>query len=183
MMKEGFLESATREFRRIKRTAEGAMEQLDEAQFFARLGDDDNPTALLVKHMAGNMKSRWTQFLTSDGEKPDRNRDGEFVLSDNDTREHLLGAWEQGWQCLFEMLAQLGEGDLAAEVRIRGESFSVLQAIARQLTHYAYHTGQIVLLARHFAGSRWKTLSVARGGSAAFNASPSPYLAEGAPEK
>ncbi len=120
--------------------------------------------------MAGNMRSRWTDFLATDGEKPDRNRDSEFELEPGDTREALLLRWETGWRCLFEALAPLSSDDLARTVRIRGEPHSVLKAINRQLTHYAYHAGQIVLLARHFAGGKWQSLSIPRGRSEEFNA-------------
>ena len=183
MHEASFIETALREFRRLKQLAEKALDQLDDGRFFACISEDANCAAILVKHLAGNMKSRWTDFLTSDGEKPDRDRDIEFVLFDGDTRQHLMTAWEQGWQCLFDALSPLDEQDIHRVVRIRGEAFTVLQAVARQLTHYAYHTGQIVFLARHLAGTNWTTLSVPRGGTAAFNANPRPYLAEGEPPR
>jgi hypothetical protein len=124
-----------------------------------------------MKHLSGNLRSRWCDFLASDGEKPDRNRDGEFVLSAGDSRAALTERWEDGWNHLFGTLAALGPDDLLRTVTIRGEAHSVLEAIQRQQTHYAYHVGQIVLLARHFAGARWKSLSIPKGQSARFDVS------------
>jgi len=163
-----FLENALSEFRKHKRLAEAALAQLDDAAFFAVLGPDENSPALVVKHITGNQLSRWTNFLTTDGEKPDRHRDEEFEHRDADTRAALMARWEQGWATLFAALEPLTEADLARTVTIRGEPHSVLQAIVRQETHYAYHVGQIVLLARHAAGPRWKSLSIPRGQSASF---------------
>lgn len=118
-----------------------------------------------MKHMAGNMRSRWTDFLTTDGEKPDRERDREFVREPGDTRASIVARWEQGWQCLFQALSSLEPEDLGRTVRVRGEAHSVLEAIQRQTTHYAAHVGQIVLLAKHSAGARWQSLSIPRGKS------------------
>jgi hypothetical protein len=129
-----------------------------------------------VKHVAGNLLSRWTDFLTADGEKPNRNRDAEFEQMPTDTRAAMMAAWERGWETLFTALAPLGDADLNRIVRIRGEELSVSQAVTRQLTHYSYHVGQIVYLAKHFRGESWKTLSVPRGGSAKFNQKPSSYV-------
>jgi hypothetical protein len=127
-----------------------------------------NSIVVLVKHMAGNMRSRWTDFLTSDGEKPDRNRDGEFVEPPA-TREGVMQMWEFGWRTVFAALEPLSDNDLGRTVTIRGEAHSVLQAVNRQLAHYAYHAGQIVFLAKHFAGGRWQSLSIPRNRSAEFN--------------
>ena len=182
MIPENVLEMAEREFRQLKTLADRAIERLDDDQFFSSLDSESNSIAISIKHVAGNLKSRWTGFLTTDGEKPDRDRDKEFMLIEGDTRQTLMNAWEHGWQCLFETLARLNPDNLTAEVQIRGESLSVVQAIGRQLTHYAYHVGQIVLLAKHLTGSQWTTLSVARGGSSAFNAAPRPYISENADE-
>ena len=118
-----------------------------------------------MKHVSGNMHSRWTAFLTSDGEKPDRNRDSEFVLEPGDTRASILARWEGGWRLLFEALGRLTGADLGRPVTIRGERHTVLEAINRQLTHYAYHVGQIVFVAKHFAGPAWQSLSIPRGQS------------------
>lgn len=176
MSHDPFLELASRELRRTKDLAEKAIAQVDDAAFFAVLGEDENSIAIIVKHVAGNLRSRFRDFLTTDGEKPDRNRDSEFVIEPGDSREALLAAWEAGWGTLFDALAPLSAEDLARTVTIRGEPLTVLQAIGRQMTHYAYHVGQIVLLARHFAGGGWKSLSIPRGQSAAFNQRPASYL-------
>jgi Holliday junction resolvase len=123
--------------------------------------------------MAGNMRSRWTDFLTSDGEKPDRDRDAEFELAATDTREHVLKLWEQGWAVVFAAISSLTPADLDKRVRVRGEAHSVIEAINRQTTHYAAHVGQIVLLAKHYAGSGWQTLSIPRGKSKEFDVAKS----------
>jgi Protein of unknown function (DUF1572) len=165
------------QFRKYKTLGEGALAQVEDTDFFRTLDPESNSIALLVKHIASNMRSRWTDFLTTDGEKPDRNRDEEFEARSSDTRASLLAAWEAGWTLLFDALGALDEDALLSEVRIRGEAHTVMQAAHRQLTHYAYHVGQIVLLARHFAGSRWKSLSIPKGKSKEFEVSKSgaPY--------
>ena len=173
---EGWRRDVQREFRRTKELCDRAMAQVNDTDFRAAPDPATNPIAMIVKHVAGNQRSRWTDFLTTDGEKPDRNRDSEFVLDAADTRGALLECWERGWKILFDTLASLEDRDLDTTVTIRGEPHTVYQAIHRQLTHYAYHAGQIVLLARHYAGDRWTTLSVARGASPAFNRAPSSYL-------
>jgi hypothetical protein len=155
-------------FRFYKKLGERAMAQVTDEQLIAVLDGEMNSIAVIVKHMAGNMRSRWTDFLTSDGEKPDRNRDSEFVEPPV-TREALLGMWEEGWQCLFGALEPLSEEDLQRTVTIRGEAHSVMQAIHRQIAHYSYHVGQIVLLAKHFKRDEWQSLSVPRRQSAEFN--------------
>ncbi len=151
-----------------KKLAERAMEQVADDQLFATLDDEGNSIAIVVKHMAGNMRSRWTDFLTTDGEKPDRNRDSEFEEPPA-TRKALMEVWERGWRCFFDALEALTDADLSRSVAIRGEAHSVMQAINRQVAHYPHHVGQIVLLAKHFAGDRWQSLSVPRGRSAEFN--------------
>ena len=155
-------------FRYYKTLAERAMAQVSDEQLLTALDCEANSIAVIVKHMAGNMRSRWTDFLTSDGEKPDRNRDTEFDEPPV-TREALLALWEQGWQYLFGALEPLCEPDLQRTVTIRGEAHSVMQAINRQVAHYSYHCGQIVLLAKHFKHDEWKSLSVPRKQSAEFN--------------
>src|SRR5580658_644055 len=155
-------------FRFYKKLAERAMAQVDDEHLFTVLHGEMNSIAVVVKHMAGNMRSRWTGFLTSDGEKPDRNRDSEFT-DPPATREALLATWEAGWQCLFSALEPLSEEDLERIVTIRGEAHSVMQAINRQVAHYSYHVGQIVMLAKHFAQDRWQSPSVAKNKSAEFN--------------
>ncbi len=147
--------------RQYKKMAESAMAQVTDEQLFAVLDDEMNSIAVIVKHMTGNMRSRWVDFLTSDGEKPDRNRDGEFVDPPS-TREALMKSWEQGWNHVFTALEPLSDGDMGRTVTIRGEPHSVMQAINRQLAHYASHIGQIVLLAKHFQHDNWKSLSIPR---------------------
>jgi hypothetical protein len=163
-----YLEDSLTLFAHYKKLAERAMDQVTDEQLFATLDGEANSIAIIVKHMSGNMLSRWTDFLTTDGEKPNRNRDGEFEEPPA-TRDALLATWEAGWACLFAALQPLNDADLARTITIRGEAHSVLQAINRQLAHYPHHIGQIVLLAKHFAGDRWQTLSVPRKGSAEFN--------------
>jgi len=163
-----YLEDSLAIFRYYKKLAEGAMAQTTDHQLYEVLDAEMNPIAVVVKHMAGNMRSRWTDFLTSDGEKPDRDRDGEFVAPPP-TREALMKLWNEGWDCVFAALEPLSEADLGRTVTIRGEPHSVMQCINRQIAHYAYHCGQIVLLAKHFQAGQWKSLSVPRGKSAEFN--------------
>ena len=155
-------------FRYYKNLTERAMAQVSDEQLLTVLDPEMNSIAVLVKHMAGNMRSRWTDFLTSDGEKPDRDRDSEF-MDPPQTREALMNMWEQGWDCLFSALGPLSDEDLKRTVLIRGEAHSVMQAINRQLAHYVYHCGQIVLLAKHYQSEKWQSLSVPRGKSDSFN--------------
>jgi hypothetical protein len=163
-----YIDDALAVFRQYKQLAEKAMAQVADEQLFAVLDEESNSIAIIVKHMTGNMRSRWTDFLTSDGEKPTRNRDSEFV-DPPATREALLSEWEQGWACVFSAIEPLTDADLSRTVTIRGEAHSVMQAINRQLSHYPMHVGQIILLAKHYAGAHWETLSVARNRSAEFN--------------
>jgi len=163
-----YVEDSLELFRYYKKLAERAMEQVTDEQLFAALDEETNSIAIVVKHMAGNMRSRWTDFLTADGEKPDRDRDTEFV-NPPATREALLRAWEDGWERVFGALEPLRDADLGRTVAIRGEPHSVMQAINRQMAHYAHHAGQIVMLAKHFAQERWQSLSVPRNRSAEFN--------------
>lgn len=144
------------------------MEQLGEEEFFAVIDAESNSIAVIVKHIAGNLRSRWKDFLTSDGEKPDRDRDSEFEMID-DTRESLMVFWENGWKTLFDTIEPLSEDDFSKTITIRGEPHSVVEAINRQLTHYSYHVGQIVFLAKHLRSTNWKTLSVPRNRSAEYN--------------
>lgn len=160
-----YLDEARRAFRGYKRMGEGAMAQVSDADFFRLLDPEANSIALLVKHLAGNMRSRFTDFLTSDGEKPDRHRDTEFEQAAADTRAALMARWEEGWRLVFAALEPLAPADLGRQVAIRQTPHSVLQAVNRQLLHYAYHVGQIVFLAKHFAGPNWKSLSIPRGKS------------------
>jgi uncharacterized damage-inducible protein DinB len=164
-----YVEDSTTIFRYYKKLIERAIQQLTDEQLFAVLDGEMNSIAVIVKHMAGNMRSRWTDFLTSDGEKPGRDRDEEFSQPPP-TREALLQIWEDGWQRLLGTLESLTDADLGRTITIRGEPHSVMQAINRQVAHYSYHCGQIVFLAKHLSGERWQTLSIARGKSANFNA-------------
>jgi Protein of unknown function (DUF1572) len=163
-----YMEDSLSLFRYYKNLAERAMEQVTDEQLLTALDPEMNSIAVTVKHMAGNMRSRWTDFLTSDGEKPDRNRDSEFEAPPS-RREDLLNTWEDGWRCLFAALEPLSDADMGRTVTIRGEAHSVMQAINRQLAHYAYHCGQIVLLAKHFSHEHWQSLSVPRGKSVEFS--------------
>jgi len=163
-----YLKDSLAVFRYYKNLAERAIAQATDEQLVAVLDDESNSIALIVKHMAGNMKSRWTDFLTTDGEKPDRQRDLEFV-DPPVTREALLAAWEEGWGSLFTALEPLSDADLERTVTIRGEAHSVMQTINRQVAHYSYHCGQIVMLAKHLNHSGWNALTVPRGRSEEFN--------------
>ena len=163
-----YIEDALAVFRQYKQLGERAMQQVTDEQLFASLDGEANSIAILVKHLTGNMRSRWTDFLTTDGEKPTRNRDSEFV-DPPATREILLRDWEEGWACVFRAIEPLTDADLPRTVTIRGEAHSVMQAINRQLAHYPQHVGQIVLLAKHWAGPQWQSLSVPRNRSAKFN--------------
>jgi hypothetical protein len=155
-------------FRHYKGLAERAMAQLSDEQIFAVPDPESNSVAIIVKHMAGNMLSRWTDFLSSDGEKPGRDRDTEFE-NPPATRDAVMAMWHAGWRCLFAALEPLTAADLDRTVTIRGEPHSVMQAINRQVAHYSYHCGQIVFLAKHLSHEHWKALTVPRGKSAEFN--------------
>ncbi|HKW57552.1 MAG TPA: DUF1572 family protein [Candidatus Acidoferrum sp.] len=171
-MTTSYLKDARDLLRYYKHLSERAMEQCPDEDLGAILDGESNSIAILVKHMAGNMRSRWKDFLTTDGEKPDRNRDTEFETPPQ-TRAELLALWEQGWKYLFDAIEPLTEADLARVVMIRAQPHSVMQAINRQLAHYAHHSGQILLLAKHFAvkkTGKWKSLSVPRGQSNEFTA-------------
>jgi hypothetical protein len=163
-----YLEDSIGVFRYYKRLAEGAMAQVSDEQLYVALDPEMNSIAIMVKHIVGNMCSRWRDFLTTDGEKPDRDRDCEFELPP-EGREALMELWERGWSMLFGALEPLTEADLGRTVTIRGEAHSVIQAINRQLAHYPYHCGQIVFLAKHLANENWRSLSVPRRESAEFN--------------
>ncbi|MDT7605014.1 MAG: hypothetical protein QOF61_3011 [Acidobacteriota bacterium] len=166
-----YLEDALKVFRNYKQLGEKAMAQLSDEEFFRTLDAEMNSVALNVKHIAGNMRSRWTDFLTTDGEKPDRQRDSEFRIDENVTRADVLRWWEEGWRTTFAAVEPLRAKDLMREVAIRGLPHTVVMAINRQLTHYAYHVGQIVFLAKHFKSAAWQSLSIPRGQSEAVNRS------------
>ncbi|HEV2499108.1 MAG TPA: DUF1572 family protein [Terriglobia bacterium] len=164
-----FLEDSRAIFRQYKSLAEAAMAQVSDEEFFRPLDPESNSIALVVKHMAGNMRSRWTNFLMSDGKKPWRDRDSEFEDRRDLSRAQLLELLEAGWKLALSTLESLTDADLERTITIRGEKHSVLQAINRQIAHYAYHVGQIVFLSKHFRSTQWKTLSIARNKSGDFS--------------
>ena len=167
-VKSPVMEAVLERFRFEKRLGERAMQRVSDQQLHESVGDDTNSIAVIVKHMSGNMRSRWTDFLTSDGEKPWRNRDGEFVAT-SDSRDEVLRAWESGWQCLLEALDLLSDEDLERPILIRGQPHTVIRAVIRQVAHYGYHVGQIVLTARLLSKEPWQTLSIGRGESDDYN--------------
>jgi uncharacterized damage-inducible protein DinB len=164
-----YLKDSLDVFRYYKKLGERAMAQCPDEALFESLDAESNSIAIIVKHVAGNMRSRWTDFLTTDGEKPDRNRDTEFEDAPK-TRAELLAMWERGWKHVFDALTPLADEDLVRTITIRTEPHSVMQAINRQVAHYSYHVGQIVYVAKHFAGNKWQTLTVPKKKSAEFNA-------------
>jgi len=168
MHENDFLETTTEQFRALKKLAEGAMAQVSSEHFFAQLDDESNSIAMILKHVAGNLRSRWTKFLTSDGEKSNRNRDTEFLHGAKDTRKSLVDYWEEGWSCVIDSLERLTPADLERTVLIRSEPHTVIRAIQRSLSHTAQHVGQMVLLAKHYAGPQWRTLSIPRAKSEEF---------------
>jgi hypothetical protein len=168
MLDSPILSVAIDELQKIKKLADKSIEQLSDEQLHATIDPDANSVAVLMRHMAGNMRSRWINFLTSDGEKPDRMRDREFE-DPGQTRAELNAEWEHGWQSVFDALTPLTDADLQRTVMIRGEAHTVYKAISRQVAHYAGHAYQILLLAKHLKGAGWKTLSIPRGQSEEFN--------------
>ena len=163
-----YIENALKEFRGMKALADKAAAQVSDEEFFRAIDPESNSIAVIMKHMSGNMRSRWTDFLDSDGEKPDRHRDTEFEL-DKEDRRAIQERWEEGWRILFGALEPLKGEDLMRTVTIRREPHTIVAAVNRQLAHYGEHVGQIIFLAKHLKSSAWKTLSVARGQSGAFN--------------
>jgi hypothetical protein len=166
-----YLADALKIFRSNKRLGERAMGQLADEQLFVAIDAEANSVAVIVKHLAGNMRSRWTDFLTTDGEKPDRDRDSEFDIGGQTSREEIMRWWEDGWRVVFAAVEPLRAEDLLRTVMIRGEPHTVVEAINRQIAHYAQHVGQIIFLAKHLRSSDWQTLSIARGQSGKFNES------------
>jgi hypothetical protein len=164
-----FLRTFLTEFRKLKSYGEKAMAQLQDDEFFTTIDLESNSVAVIVKHIAGNMRSRWIGFLTSDGEKPDRHRDDEFVIGPATTRADVMHWWDEGWRVTLQALEPLTPDDLQRTVLIRGESHTVVEAVMRQLTHYAAHIGQVVFLAKHLRSTAWQTLSIPRGKSEEFN--------------
>ena len=177
-----YIDEIRRQLRGHKRLAEGAIGQLKDNELHLKLDPEANSVAILAKHMAGNMRSRFTDFLTTDGEKPDRNRDQEFEIGLGTTRTDIMRWWEDGWARVFSAIATLKPEDLTRTVTIRGEPHTVLQALNRQLAHYSAHVAQIIFLAKHLRSSEWKTLSVPRGKSLEFNAQVSDKSEKGLPK-
>ncbi len=166
-----YLTESLKSFHGLKSNAEKALAQLSDSELHFQPDPESNSIVIIMKHLSGNMLSRFTDFLTSDGEKPNRNRDGEFI-DDFTSREQLMDFWNKGWNCLFEAIDELKEEDLLKTVYIRNEPHTVVRAIHRQLTHYAYHCGQIVFLAKQIKSVNFKTLSIARGKSSEFLSKP-----------
>lgn len=164
-----YLDEARRQFRGYKRLGEGAIAQLEDEELFVALDPESNSVAILIKHIAGNARSRFTDFLTTDGEKPDRHRDQEFELTSGTTRAEIMRRWEEGWACVLSAVEALKPEDVTCTVTIRGEAHTVMQALNRQIAHYASHIGQIVFLAKHFRSAEWKSLSIPRGKSEEVN--------------
>jgi hypothetical protein len=173
---QAYLDDITFSFRKQKQLAEKAFHQIHDADFFEKPGEHSNSIAAVVKHIAGNLASRWTDFLTTDGDKPWRDRDAEFVIGPEDTRERMVAAWEAGWAALFETLGHLRETDLLKTVTIRGEEHTVFQAIHRSLTHVSYHVGQIVYLSRLLTKDGWEWITIPPGQSQQWKARGGNYL-------
>ncbi|HEX8567228.1 MAG TPA: DinB family protein [Pyrinomonadaceae bacterium] len=169
MIEENYLRDALKNFQNYKRLAEKSFEQISDEEFFRTLNDESNSIAIIAKHIAGNLRSRWTEFLTADGEKPDRSRDSEFVAFENDTRKSLLEFWNAGWQAALSTMESLEPADLEKTVKIRGENHTVVEAVNRSIAHTAYHVGQIVFLAKFLRDTDWQTLSIPRNRSADYN--------------
>ncbi len=165
---ESYLNSVKKQFEYYKMLGEKAMEQLEENQLFWQYNDESNSIAVIINHITGNMLSRFTDFLTTDGEKPWRNRDAEFNNPFN-SKEELMNRWKQGWECLIQVLEQLTEADMERVVYIRNDGHSVVEAINRQLAHYPYHIGQMVFIAKMIKNDQWQTLSIARNKSTDYN--------------
>ena len=167
-LSEQYLESAIKEFQRYKTLGDKTFARLSEKEIHWRFNEETNSIAIIVKHMVGNMLSRWTNFLTEDGEKPWRKRDTEFE-DPYSSKEEMLQAWENGWQCVFKALRTINEDNFHTHIRIRNEQHNIFEAVNRQLGHYAYHTGQIITTAKNILGERWQSLSIPKGGSEEFN--------------
>lgn len=168
-MPRSHLDDAIAQLRKLRELTEMALQQVPEERWFTRLDGESNSLAFIMKHMAGNVRSRWTDFLTTDGEKPDRRSGAEFEDEAGDTAQTIRRRWDAWWALVFEALAPLDDGDLGRTVVIRGEPHTVVQAVNRQITHYALHVGQILFLAKHLAGGTWRSPSVPRGMSERFN--------------
>jgi len=170
MPSEHYLKDAIQRLKTYKDITEKAVVQVNDKDFFAALDNESNSIAIIMKHVAGNLRSRWVDFLTTDGEKSDRHRDSEFVSETEDTRASIMQSWQTSWRSAFEALDQLEVNDLDKTVFIRSEPHSVIEAVNRQLMHNAYHIGQIIFLTKHFAGDKWQSLSIPRGESEKYTA-------------
>ncbi len=179
---ENYKRDVLESFRSYKKLADKAIAQVSDEEFFRTIDAESNSIATIAKHIAGNLHSRWTNFLTTDGEKPDRHRNREFVVLEGETRANILEFWESGWRILFEALEPISPEDFSKSVVIRGEAHTVVEAINRQLTHYSSHIGQIIFLAKHFRVEDWHTLSVPKNKSAEFNEFLEKQRAEGKTE-
>lgn len=177
-----YLDEIKRQLRGHKRMAESAMAQLDDNEFFATIDQESNSVAVIAKHISGNARSRFTDFLTADGEKPDRFRDREFEMSSQDTREEVMRWWEEGWSIVLSTVESLKAEDVLRIITIRQEPHTVLQALNRALAHYAQHIGQIVFLAKHLRSSEWKTLSIPRGKSEEYKVANPKGITRGTPK-
>jgi uncharacterized damage-inducible protein DinB len=166
---QAYLEDSFRSFRGYRRLAEGAIEQVNDEELFRSLDPESNSIAVIMRHIGGNMRSRWTDFLSSDGEKSWRHRDREFETPPSQARADLMREWDEAWELTLSTLEALQPGDVLREVVIRGDKHTVLWALQRQIAHYAYHVGQIVFLAKHFRGAAWKSLSIPKGMSEEVN--------------
>jgi hypothetical protein len=164
----GYLTDITRAFRGYKMLGEASIAQVSDHDLHTLVDPETNSIAIIVKHLAGNLRSRFTDFLTADGEKPDRDRDTEFVMNERPSRAQVIEWWDSGWAVALGSVEALTADDLERTVRIRGEGFAVFEALNRSVTHAAYHVGQIALLAKHFAGPDWKSLSIPKGESTAY---------------
>ena len=167
-MQPAYLNSALKLFAYYKKLGDDAMAQIDDEKLFFQVNEDANSIAIIVQHLAGNMLSRWTDFLTTDGEKEWRNRDAEFETNITN-KQDLLAYWNSGWQCLFTAIEPLTSSDLDKIIYIRNEGHTVLEAINRQLAHYPYHVGQLVFLAKLLAADKWKSLSIPKNKSQEYN--------------
>jgi hypothetical protein len=180
MIEQHYIDDSVLQLRKLKGQADKAIAQIDAEKIFAVLDPEANSIAVIMKHLSGNMRSRWTDFLASDGEKPSRDRDAEFEIASDDSLDTIRSDWEDGWQLALSAVGSLAPEDLGRTVRIRGEAHTVVEAINRQVAHYAAHVGQIVLLAKHYAGPGWRSLSIPKGKSREFEVAKSgaPYDVE-----
>jgi len=168
-LNENYLQNCIKEFKGLKELGDKTFRQIKDEDFFWSPDEESNSIAIIVRHLSGNMISRWTDFLTTDGEKETRKRDEEFDRLFYTDKDDVISRWEKGWKCVFDAISGLNEDDLLKEVSIRKQKLTVVEAINRQLTHYGYHIGQIVYIGKHVESANWKSLSIPRGKSKEFN--------------